>query len=163
MPETWVVNASLVITLAKAGHLGLITALTSEVLVPEAVALEILAAPATDPARQAMEAGWSQRIAAVEVPSAVLEWGLGDGESAVLAVALARQGCSAVLDDALGRKCARTLGVPLLGTLGIVLRAKKQGHIPVAEQVLRDLCAVGLYLDDDTIAHALRHSVGESW
>lgn len=35
MPETWVVNASLVITLAKAGHLGLITALTSEVLVPD--------------------------------------------------------------------------------------------------------------------------------
>jgi predicted nucleic acid-binding protein len=91
VPEIWAVNASPVITLAKAGHLGLITALASEVLVPEAVAFELLAAPATDPARQAMEAGWGQRIAGVEVPSAVLEWGLGDGESAVLAVALARQ------------------------------------------------------------------------
>jgi predicted nucleic acid-binding protein len=163
VPETWVVNASPVITLAKAGHVGLMTALASEVLVPEAVALESLAAPATDPARRALEAGWGQRVANVEVPSEVLEWGLGDGESAVLAVALARQGCVAVLDDAQGRKCARTLGVPLLSTLGIVLRARKQGHIPAAARVLGDLRAAGLYLDDDTISRDLRHSVGESW
>ena len=51
MPEFWVVNASPVITLAKAGHLDLLTQLADDVLVPEAVVTELLDAPTDDPAR----------------------------------------------------------------------------------------------------------------
>jgi predicted nucleic acid-binding protein len=79
MPDTRVVNASPVITLAKSGYLDLSMALASEVLVPNAVALEILAAPATDPARQAMEAGWGQRLANVEVRQQCWSGALGTG------------------------------------------------------------------------------------
>jgi hypothetical protein len=50
--DVWVTNASPVITLAKAGYLELLTRLPSELLLPEPVALEILAGPAADPARQ---------------------------------------------------------------------------------------------------------------
>ena len=41
MPEHWVVNASPLITLAKARHLALLTALATEVLIPEAVVAEV--------------------------------------------------------------------------------------------------------------------------
>jgi hypothetical protein len=44
--DVWVTNASPVITLAKAGYLELLTQLPSELLLPEAVAGEILAGPA---------------------------------------------------------------------------------------------------------------------
>ncbi|HEY5864171.1 MAG TPA: hypothetical protein VI542_01250 [Candidatus Tectomicrobia bacterium] len=47
------VHASPVITLAKAGHLDLITALATDILLPEAAVAEVLDGPATDPARQA--------------------------------------------------------------------------------------------------------------
>jgi predicted nucleic acid-binding protein len=163
VPNVWVVNASPVITLAKAGHLALLTEMADKILLPEAVAAELLMASAADPARQAVMGGWGTRIAVTETPATVLEWGLGAGETAVLAVALTRGDCTAVLDDAAGRKCARTLGIPAIGTLGIILRAKHQGRIASAARVMQDLRAVGLYLDDAMITDILRHSAGETW
>jgi predicted nucleic acid-binding protein len=67
-----------------------------------------------------------------------------------------------VLDDAPARACAKAFGVPLLGTLGVVLRAKKHGLIPDGAEVLRALRKAGLHLDDRTIRLALGH-VGETW
>jgi predicted nucleic acid-binding protein len=161
--DVWVVNASPVITLAKAGHLALLTEMADEILLPEAVAAELLIASAADAARQAVAGGWGTRIPVTEVPATVLEWGLGAGETAVLAVALVRGDCTAVLDDAAGRRCARTLGIPVIGTLGVVLRARHQGRIASAARVMQDLRVAGLYLDDATIADVLQHSAGETW
>jgi predicted nucleic acid-binding protein len=157
------VNASPVITLAKAGHLALLTALATEVLLPEAVVAEVLDGPGTDPARQAVEGGWGTRVAVPRVPVSVLEWGLGAGETAVLAVALARGGSTAILDDAVSRRCARTMGIPVMGTLGVVVRAKKQGRIASAAVVMQALRMAGLYVDDALVTTVLRDSVGEAW
>jgi len=160
--EVWVLNASPIITLAKIAQLPLLERLASELLVPEAVASEIRAGPATDPARLAIETGWGKRVPPGSIPTILLAWGLGHGETVVLAVALERQPCAAVLDDAGARTCARSLGVPLIGTLGIVVRAKERGLIPSAVEVVRALRVSGLHLDEDTIRVALRN-VGEEW
>jgi predicted nucleic acid-binding protein len=161
--EVFVVNASPVITLAKAGHLTLLTDLADAVLLPDAVVAEVFAGPEFDPARLALEGGWGTRVPVGSMPAAVLEWGLGAGEAAVIAVALEGGGRTAVLDDAQGRKCARALGLPLIGTLGVILRAKRLGRITSAAEVLRDLQQAGLHLDPHTIAVALRQVVGEEW
>jgi predicted nucleic acid-binding protein len=160
VPELWVVNASPVITLAKAGHLDLLTQLANDVLVPEAVVMELLDVSADDPAQQAMERGWGTRIPGVSIPVSILEWGLGVGETSVLAATLQHRERTAVLDDAQGRKCARALGIPVIGTLGIVLREKRQGYLASASEAIQDLRAAGLYLDDVTISLALERSVG---
>jgi predicted nucleic acid-binding protein len=160
--DLWVLNASPIITLAKVDQLPLVERLASRVLVPDAVAAEILAGPATDPARDVMEKGWGTRVSATSITPLLLAWGLGAGETAVLAVALDRQPCTAALDDASARMCARSLGVPLIGTLGIVVRAKERGLIPSAADIMRTLRASGLRLDDETIRAALR-GVGEGW
>jgi predicted nucleic acid-binding protein len=55
------------------------------------------------------------------------------------------------------------LGIPVLGTLGIVLCTKRQGYLTSASEVIRNLKAAGLYLDDNTISLALERSVGEAW
>ena len=163
MSDTWVADASPVITLAKAGQLNLLTPADSELLLPEAVVAEILAGPASDPARQALEAGWGHRVSPRSMPTPVLEWSLGAGETSVLAIALEHAGSVAILDDAEARMCARTLGVPCIGTLGVVLRAKQSGHIPSAATVLRALRAAGLFLDDTLLKKALQCAVGEPW
>jgi predicted nucleic acid-binding protein len=161
--EAFVVNASPVITLAKASHLTLLTALAETILVPAAVVGEVLAGPASDPARRALEGEWGTRVPISSIPSIVLEWGLGAGEAEVIAVVLEGSGRTAVLDDEQGRKCARALRLPVIGTLGVVLRAKRLGRITSAAEVLRELQAVGLHLDQQTIAVALRHVAGEEW
>jgi len=160
LSEIWVVNASPIITLAKAGYLHLFDQLAS-VLIPEAVVHEVEAGPDTDPARKALEDGWGARSSPREIPGAVLEWGLGAGESAVLALAL-ESGRTAVLDDAAARRCARSLGVPTLGTLGVVLRARQAGLIPSASHVAAALLETGLRLDDEILREALER-IGERW
>jgi predicted nucleic acid-binding protein len=160
--DVWVVNASPVIVLAKAGYLTLLEQLPSGLLLPEVVAAEILAGPEADPARQAVQGGWGNRVAPDAVPTELLEWGLGAGETAVLAVARQRPPCTAVLDDAVARACAKAFGVSLIGSLGVVLRAKKRGLVAQAADVLQALRGAGLHLDDVTIRLALGR-LGETW
>jgi predicted nucleic acid-binding protein len=160
--DTWVANASPVIVLAKIGYLHLLKELPQHILVPQAVFSEILAGPASDPARQAFESGWTQPVSPEPIPNEFLEWGLGAGETAVLALARSRPASEAILDDAAARACAKAFGVPLLGTLGIALRAKKRGLVASAGEVLKAARAAGLHLDDRTIRMALGH-VGEAW
>ena len=162
MNEVWVVNASPVIVLAKVGHLQLLKELPGELLLPVPVAMEIQSGPGSDAARQALDGGWGVRVTAGRIPSELVAWGLGPGETAVLGVALERAHCTAVLDDGSARACARAFAIPLIGTLGVVLRARQRGVIPSAGDLLRALRAAGLYLDDETIRSALRR-VGEEW
>ena len=162
MNEVWVVNASPVIVLAKVGHLQLLKELPGELLLPVPVAMEIQSGPGSDAARQALEGGWGVRVTAGRIPSELVEWGLGPGETAVLGVALEQPIARPCSMTPPLRACARAFDIPLIGTLGVVLRARQRGVIPSAGDLLRALRAAGLYLDDETIRSALRR-VGEEW
>ena len=162
MSDLWVVNASPIISLAKADRLHLLNDLCRELLVPEAVVAEVLAGPPADPARQALQRGWGLTVAPQSVAPSLLEWGLGAGETAVLSVAMARGPATAVLDDAAARTCARALGIEVIGTLGVVLRAKRKAIIPSAAEVLKALRMAGLHMDDELARSALK-GIGESW
>ncbi len=161
MGDVWVVNASPVIALARVGHLHLLRDLCKELLIPEPVVAEILAGPAFDPARQALERGWGRAILAKQIPTYLLEWGLGKGETSVLAVAIERRPATVVLDDAAARTCARGLGIEVIGTLGVGLRAKKIFCIPSAADIFKSLRAAGLWLDDEVVRLALE-GIGET-
>jgi hypothetical protein len=108
-----------VIVLAKANHLHLLKMLKNladELILPDAVVAEVLAGPESDPARQALESGWARVHSPAAIPSELIEWGLGPGETAVLALALERTPSTAILDDAAARACAKAFGVSVLGT-----------------------------------------------
>ena len=55
---------------------------------------------------------------------------------------------------------AAALGIPLLGTVALVLKAKQRGAIPVARPVLETLRRAGMYLSDAVLTRALA-TVGE--
>ena len=161
MARVGVVNASPLILLARGGHLPLLTAFADEVVVPEAVATEILKRGPSDVTVRALEeTPWLRRAPTPVVSERVLAWGLGPGESSVLAYALANPGVEALIDDLAGRKCAAALGIPVRGTLGCVLAAKQRGVIPAARPVIEDLVRGGLYLSRVVIDEALKR-VGE--
>lgn len=159
MADVWVVNASPLIALAHADQLELLEKLPTGLVVPEAVVEEILAGP-DDPARRALASAWGPRRPAV-VPETVAEWGLGSGESAVIALALELR-ATAVLDDRSARRCAKALGVPVIGTFGVIIRAKQRGLTASARSVIRSIVDAGLYYDDAAI-RTLLSSIGESW
>ena len=60
-----------------------------------------------------------------------------------------------IVDDLAARRCAATLGIPVRGTLGLVLTAKKRGVIPEARPVLEQLRQSGMYLSDRILSQAL--------
>jgi predicted nucleic acid-binding protein len=160
--ERWVLNASPLIVLARVGQERLFHTLADEVPVPRAVAVEIEAGPADDPARRVIAGGHSTIVEAVSAPE-VLAWNLGGGETAVLSYALGKPGWTVILDDAAARKCARSFGLRLKGTLAAVILAKQRGLIPSATDVLRSLLNIGFRLDEDVIRGALSRTVGEKW
>jgi len=55
---------------------------------------------------------------------------LDPGEAAVLDLALALPSPLAVLDERIARRAAKVLGVPCVGTIGILVEAKKRGLLP---------------------------------
>lgn len=163
VPEHWVLNASPLIVLARIGQAELVTKLAEEVVVPRAVATEIRAGPAEDPARHYLETGHLPIVDVPAPPANLLAWDLGRGETAVLAYALANPGCVAIVDDKIARKCARSFSISLKGTLGVILLARQQGVVPSATDLLRQLRRIGFRLDDQLIEEALRTVVGEEW
>lgn len=100
-------------------------------------------------------ASWLIVVTDPPIPSVVQSWDLGAGESAVLAWALAHPGTEAVIDDLAARRCAETLGIPLRGSLGIVLAAKQCGLIPAARPLIERMRQSGMYLSDDVLNGAL--------
>jgi len=159
--DLWVCNASPVIVLAKTGQLSLVDALCRQLLLPDAVAEDILRGPEDDPARAAVLAGWGKRVSPAGLPRALVEWGLGIGETSVLAVALEHMPCGALLDDAVARAACRSFGVPTMGTLGLLLKAKVLGLVASGADAIGEVRKAGLYLDDSTVDAALR-GIGET-
>lgn len=161
MAERPVVNASPLIFLARAKLLPLLQLAGPKVVVPKAVSDEIEQRGSADSAARAIaETEWLEVIPTPPIPPAIQAWGLGMGESSVLAWAYARPGTEAILDDLAARRCAATFGVPVRGILGLVLTAKQRGHIAAARPVLLELRAGGMYLSDKVMNQALA-MVGE--
>jgi predicted nucleic acid-binding protein len=154
--EPAVTNASPLIFLARGGYLDLLQLTGDRVLVPMPVAREIRARGSHDVTARALEeTPWLKVVDPPEVPSFIQAWDLGPGESAVLAWAHAHAGCEAIIDDLAARRCAITFGIPLRGTLGLVLLAKRRGRFPLARPILEELRRGGMYLSDRTLDQAL--------
>jgi predicted nucleic acid-binding protein len=157
----FVVNASPLILLAKIEALELLAELAEEIAVPAAVRAEVSAGPRTSaPLRRFLRQRALRREADAPVPEEIAGWDLGAGESQVLRFAVANPGWEAVLDDLEARRCARSLDVPLTGTLGIILRAKQAGQVKAARPMVEALVQRGAFLSRDLIEAALA-SVGE--
>jgi predicted nucleic acid-binding protein len=149
----WVIDASPLIFLAQIDALPLLRQLADEIIVPFSVRDEVLAPTGEKPPIELPD--WLILRGDLSLPPEIAGWDLGAGESQVLAHALLSGG-EAVLDDYEGRQCARALGVPMTGTLGVILRAKKSRLIPVARPLLEELLQRGLYLSRELLDQALR-------
>jgi len=156
MDEAPVVDASPLIYLAHAGLIDLLQVAGPEILVTTTVSMEIRRRGKADPTVQILDrTPWLREIGPVPDSPRVRLWDLGPGETSVLSWALANPQCQAIVDDLAGRRCAEILGIPFIGTLGLVLKAKHQGLFPAARPVVKRLRDAGMYLSDSVISKAL--------
>lgn len=76
--------------------------------------------------------------------------GLGQGEREVISVAVSSPKALALLDDGLARQYAKSLGVSVTGTLGILLRAKRSRLIDKVAPVMERLNQLGFRASNAT-------------
>jgi predicted nucleic acid-binding protein len=127
-----IINAIPLILLGKIGQLVLLEVGIREVVVPDRVFREV-----EDPTLPGQLPGWDpssipmRREPDVPIPPEVFRHALDPGESMVLALALALRAdgndVEVVLDERKGRRAALALGLPVVGTAGLVdLRPPEQ-------------------------------------
>ena len=155
MSEAWVVNASPLILFSRIGRLDLIERLVPTILVPNAVIEEVRAGRNKDRTASAALA-WAEqyRVEDVTVMASIEHWDLEAGESQVIARSVGTSSW-AVLDDRAARRCAGAHGIPVIGSLGVVLRSKKSGQIDSARSLVEGLVDAGMFMDHEFIDRVL--------
>ena len=159
----WVLHASPLIALCRINLDQLFSELADQVIVPTAVVAEIDQGPPNDAARLFLATGRLSVLATPNPPSHLATWDLGAGETAVLAYCLANPGWTAVLDDRAARRFASVYQVTIIGTLGIILLARRRGLVSSAGTVIRRLQQSGFRIDDRIVREALKTIVNEDW
>ena len=156
MPEV-ICNTSPLQYLHQIDQLSILPVLAGSVIVPPAVVAELDAGTARGldlPEPEHLK--WIKIQAPISGVAVSLITDLGPGESQVLMLALEMPGSVALLDDALARRVAIANGIPLKGTLGLLLDAKRAGHLSVVKPSIDRLQELGFRLAQQTRAAVLK-------
>ena len=153
-----VCDTTVLLYLDRIAQADLLHTLFAPVYVPEAVLLELdmgrlIQRDTIDPRKS----GWAQTVhvspASIDrLPSNRL----GRGERAVIAYAYSHHINLVGLDDLQARQLAAEMKLAVIGTLGIMLRAKRAGLIPAVRPLVDAVIAQGFRLRPDLYQDVLR-------
>jgi predicted nucleic acid-binding protein len=161
LPEV-ICNTSPLQYLHQIGLLDIIHSLAGSIIVPPFVVAELYAGIEKGldlPQPENIE--WVRIQAPISTSAVTLITDLGPGESQVLMLVLEMPGSIALLDDALARRVANARGIPIKGTLGLLLDAKRVGLLETVEPSLDRLHELGFHLAEQTRIAVLKLA-GES-
>jgi predicted nucleic acid-binding protein len=157
--EIIIADSSPLIGLARIGQLGLLPQLANQIIVPRTVHAEVTAARVAAPgAAEVAAQTWLQvRDAdpAVVAPLLIL---VGKGEAEAIALAQRNPSALLLIDDRRARKLAERLGLPRMGSVALLGRAKREGLIPKLKPALDALVANGIFIRQELIAAALKEA-----
>lgn len=149
-------NTGPIIALAKIGHLSLLQALGwDSVLIPPRVHRELFGKIGPESAH--IDAALTTFLRVVSPPDAPESLrssvaGLDEGEQEVIVLAATLDEPSPVLlDDRAGRAIAKSLGLRVTGTVGVLLLAKKRGLITAVAPLLEKAREQGYWMSDALI------------
>ena len=144
MKEAVVVDSTCLIGLERIGRLDLLPGLFDPIIAPSEVSREF---------------GSSLPWLKIEEPSnksfiAALKLLVDDGEAEAIALATEKQ-FRIVTDDRQARNVAQQLNLSIIGTIGILVKAKQIQIIPAIKPLINDLESNGFFLSPALKAQAL--------
>jgi uncharacterized protein len=150
-----IINNTHLVALWSLERLDLLGALFETVWLPTAVASEFLATHDAARQRALAETNWLQTVSLSDPRHALTYTGLDRGEAEVLALAVEHNARLVIMDERQGRRYAHRLGLPLTGTLGLLLLAKEEGLITAVAPLIQQLLDQGLYFSPELVSRAL--------
>jgi predicted nucleic acid-binding protein len=156
-------DTSPISALAIIGRLDLLKQQFGDVSIPQGVhgELERIADPAARKSiDEASRYGWL-RIARCKDKglAATLSLTLDAGEAEAIALSLECSPSRLIIDELEGRRVARNLNVPVVGTLGILLKARKDGTIAsLREEVMALRKKAGFFISPQLEREFLREA-----
>ena len=120
-----------IISLLKARRVELLEAMFGEVIVPTAVYEELVSNPRfADEAELVKSSVFIRKVIlhnTQEICLLMRSAGLDEGESEAITLARERRAHVLLMDEAKGRQVAKRMGLPVMGTLGLLLASCKRG------------------------------------
>ncbi|MBC6424446.1 MAG: DUF3368 domain-containing protein [Hormoscilla sp. SP5CHS1] len=148
MIESVVTDSTSLIGLERIGRLDILPGLFEPILVPPAVQQEF-----------GISLPWLQIVTPDIGIATSLKIVVDDGEAEAIALAY-QQGLQIILDDQQARKVARNMGISIIGTIGVLVKAKQAELISALKPLLDRLEMNGFYMTSALKAEALK-VVGE--
>jgi len=162
MPEAKqiVINTGPIIALVAAlGDLHVLESLYQRVLVPLEVSNEIHTGDSSEfAAAEFDQALWLEKLSTPISITPFLANSLDSGEASVIQLALDENVKTVCIDESAGRRIARLNGLTLTGSIGILLRAKREGFAFSMQSAIQRMKDRGIWLSDKVVEFALKEA-----
>lgn len=159
MPENPVIsNNSPLVALWHLDRLSLLRDLYTEVWIPQEVEKEFLGTKTKSRQEALNNAPWIKTVDLADSEKVSVYDRLDSGEAAVLALANEHETRLIIIDEKKARQEVLKIGLPFIGTVGILLKAKEEGLIGEIKPLLITLQGKGMYLDESLVTYALREA-----
>lgn len=146
MSDPAVTNSTCLIGLERIQRLDILPQVFSPITIPPAVQAEV-----------GITAPWLTVVAVQnQAVVATLKTQVDDGEAEAIALALESGDVFVILDDLAARRVAIQLGLKVIGTVGMLLRAKQQGIISEIKPLLTSLNEVDFRISAAIVQRALQ-------
>jgi uncharacterized protein len=155
-----VADSGPLIVFARAGLLTIVSETGGKILVPGAVFSECIREPGKPGAAAIAEALREKLFSVVDgvavdaMPKLRKAANLDEGEMAAIVLAMNRN-CPVLKDERLGRNVAALNGLTVVGSVGILLAAKRRGLIAAVAPILSQWSNWGYFLSHGLIEAAL--------
>jgi predicted nucleic acid-binding protein len=145
-----VADASALIALSACNSLALLDALFGEVVVPEAVYREVAVAGKPESVR--LESYLLGKVRSVNMQNFVYLDAFADaGETAAMLLYKEIAADYLLVDDKRGRKVAQINQIKTIGSLGVLLQAKRVGLIPAVAPLLCQIAKSPIFLNRELL------------
>ena len=152
-----IVNSTPIIGLADIGQLDLLRQVYDQITIPQAVYDEIIT-----PSVKGQVDENNDWIIVVQIRDTsqkrMYRAKLHAGEVEVMILAQEKNAELVILDDNAAKKTAKYLGLNVTGTLGVLLRAKREGHIEAISPLMDALAKDHFFIDEKVRGMVLKQA-----
>jgi len=154
-------NTSPILNLAIIGELSLLRDQFGEILIPGAVLEELRVKehlPGSQGVRDAIKAGWIRIERVKQDPLVIaMQRDLDKGEAEAIALAMQVNAGWVLMDERDGRKAARSMKLKVVGVLGILLKARREGRLRSLKEAMDRLREkAGFYVREDLYSEIIQ-------